>query len=281
MAVRIRREKKTVEVRRRGVDGKKQAQDLGVYRWFAVCIKLALELEGQSFSIHKKKQTIKFDRTHKWWKLIDLKSFPKSPKFLRFDNKLMASQQSKLFNDYFYPKYRDLFLEKETLVGEAVHRSPEDYFTVHFPRNYSLTSMTYDLKKLYADREQGLQKTKGKKSKGDTSKFNAEIVLNDTGGNDLLLKRLFNTITIDLSSPDLSNLDIHFQVQKRMYKNFVIPEIERLNAKVKGDINMRSTRTNSEDYRSQWRMTQRDRRSAKILLINLCKGVFPKIDKVI
>ena len=29
------------------------------------------------------------------------------------------------------------------------------------------------------------------------------------------------------------------------------------------------------------RSTQRDRRSAKILLINLTKGVFPKIDKVI
>ena len=98
--VKVRKEKGKIEDRRRGRDKKLITQDINVYRWFAVFTKCALELEGQTFTLRDKTYPIKFDRTHKWWKLINLKSFPKTPKFIRFDNKLLPSQQSKLFGGF-------------------------------------------------------------------------------------------------------------------------------------------------------------------------------------
>ena len=140
--VKVRRKKGLIEDRRRGSDDKLLTQDINLYRWFAVFTKCALELEGQSFTIKYKTYPIKFDRTHKWWKLIDLKSFPKTPKFIRFDNKLLPSQQSKLFDDYFWKRYRPLFQEKSTIIGEAINRSNvDDYYSIHFPKNYSLNAM--------------------------------------------------------------------------------------------------------------------------------------------
>ena len=56
--------------------------------------------------------------------------------------------------------------------------------------------------------------------------------------------------------------------------------IETLNFFI-GGFGGRTTKTSRQDYETQIRLTQRDRRFAKILIINLCIGVFPKIDKVI
>ena len=63
-----------------------------------------------------------------------------------------------------------------------------------------------------------------------------------------------------------------------MFKKFVIPTITRANA---GAWDGRSTRSSRQDYDTQIRLTQRDKRFAKILILNLCNGIFPKIDKVI
>ena len=279
---------KTVQERRRGADNKMLSQDIPIYRWFAVFIKCALELEGKTYNIHGKNHKLKFDRTHKWWKLIDLKSFPKTPKFIRFDNKLLPSQQSKLFDDYFWKKYRPLFQEKSTIIGEAINKSNvDDYYSIHFPKNYSLNAMKFDLLKFYKDKETnfGAHLKKGMSKKGDTSKYNAEIVLGDVGGYELLLKRLFNVLSIDQSETDLDNLHKYWYVQKRMIKNFKIPEITSRGSQDEssrvGTGGRRTTQTSRALYEYEIRTVQRDRRSAKILLINLTKGVFPKIDKVI
>ena len=273
MVAKVRKKKRSYDDRRLGRDFKRQSQDINVYRWFAVFIKMALELEGQTFKVHNKTHKVKFNRNHKWWKLINLKSFPKSPKFIRFDYKLMPSQQSKLFDNFFYPKYRDLFMEKSTIIGMAA-KIPDDYTSMHFPPNYPIKSILSDVRQFYKDKEVKLKS--GRKSKGQENRNTADIVLENTS--EELMRRLFNTLSIDLSSPELTNLDIYFNVQKRMFKKFVIPTITRANA---GAWDSRSTRSSRQDYETQIRLTQRDRRFAKILILNLCNGIFPKIDKVI
>jgi hypothetical protein len=270
--VKVRRKKGLIEDRRRGSDDKLLTQDINLYRWFAVFTKCALELEGQTFTLRDKTYPIKFDKNHKWWKLIDLKSFPKSPKFIRFENKLLPSQQSKLFGG-FHKRYRDLFLEKSTIIGQA-SKVPHDYSSFHFPPDYPVRQMLSDVKNFYKNKEVKLKS--GRKKRGEQSRYNADIVLNDS--TESLMKRLFHTLSLDQSSPDLTNLDLFFNIQKRMYKTFKIPEITRKNA---GTWDGRSTRSSRQDYESNIRSTQRDKRHYKTLILNLCKGQFPKIDKLI
>lgn len=273
MVVKVRRKLGSDDDRKLGGDGSRQTQIINGYRWFAVFIKCALELEGQTFTLRGKTYPIKFDRNHKWWKLIDLKSFPKTPKFIRSDKKLLPSQQSKLFNNYFYPKYRDLFQEKSTIIGKAA-KVPEDYTSLHFPPDYPVKQMLSDVRKFYKDKEVKLKS--GRKKRGEQSRYNADIVLNDNS--EYLMRRLFHTLRIDISSPEFTNLDIFFNVQKSMFKNFKIPEITRKNANTEGG---RSTRSSRQDFDVNIRGTQRDRRFVKTLILNLCNGVFPKIDKLI
>jgi len=276
MVVKVRKAKPKTEDRRRGSDTKLQSQDINVYRWFAVFIKCALELEGKSFKVEGKVHKVKFDRTHKWWKLIDLKTFPKTPKFIRSDNKLLPSQQSKLFDKLFYPKYRHLFLEKSTIIGMA-EKVPQDYLSFNFPPNYPLKQMLSDVRNFYKDKEVKLKS--GRKKRGEETRYTADIVLNDT--NETLMRRLFHMLSIDMSTPlskEFTNLDLYFSIQKRLYKNFKIPEIKRKNA---GAWDSRSTATTRERYINDIKSTQRDRKFYKILILNLCKGEFPRIDKLI
>ena len=53
MVAKVRRKKRSYDDRRLGRDLKRQSQDINVYRWFAVFIKMALELEGQTFNVNK------------------------------------------------------------------------------------------------------------------------------------------------------------------------------------------------------------------------------------
>ena len=280
MVARVRREKQSDLDRRMGVDGGRLSADIGIHRWFCVFIKCALELEGNSYEMHGKTHKIKFSKTHKWWKLIDLKSFPKTPKFIRLDNKLLASQQRKLFDDYFYPKYRNLFQNKTTIFGSA-RKVPDDFLTMNVPPNYPMRKLMSDIKKHYKDKEIAMVR-KGKKSKEfHSGKGEADIVLRD--GSELMLKRIFNVLSIDQSNSDLDNLHKHFHVQNRMY-GVKIPKIESIGSQEIehnpiGSKTTKTTRSNYDD--SIVRTLQRDRRKAKILLVNLCNGVFPVFNKVL
>ena len=60
MVAKVRKKKRSYDDRRLGRDFKRQSQDINVYRWFAVFIKMALELEGQTFKVHNKIHKVKF-----------------------------------------------------------------------------------------------------------------------------------------------------------------------------------------------------------------------------
>ena len=210
--------------RRLGRDDTRLTEDINIYRWFCVFIKCALELEGKTFKIRGKNYKVKFNRNHKWWKDINLKSFPKRPKFIRFDYYKLQADIKRL-SDPFIAKHKHLFVEKSTF-----------------------------------------------------------IVLGNR--NEQLMRRLFHTLSISQHwghfqgrkfKNTYTSLDVYFNVQKRMDKSFVIPKIQRVNAT--GAIGSRTTTTRGK-YESKIRMTQRDIRWSKILIINLCNGVFPKIDKI-
>ena len=107
---------------------------------------------------------------------------------------------------------------------------------------------------------------------------NADIVL-DTHTTEDLMKRLFHTMRVDQTMPDTTNLDKYFEITETIDKKFKRPEIVRSNKK--GARDTRVTQTNRQDFESQIRSTQRDRKYYKVLLINLGNGVFPKFDNLI
>ena len=270
--VRKRKILKQIIRRRIGHEGGRFVQDINVYRWFSVFIKCALELEGKSFTIKGKVHKLKFDRSHNWWKLIDLKSIAKTKKLIVADYKSVPKSIDQLFNGMFLRKHRDLFNEKSTIIDEAVIR--DNHTLVQIPPNYSIKKVISDIKYWYSQKEVKMKfvnRGKGKQTN------NADIVLDLT--NEEVMKRLFQTLRIDQSNPDLTNLDIFFQRSKAMNKKFVIPEIVRSNRK--GARDTRSTQTTRGEYDSEIRSTQRDIRFYKILLLNLAKGTFPKFDNII
>jgi len=270
--VRIRKKLKSYEDRRIGHDSGRFKQDINVYRWFAVFIKCALELEGKSFTIKGKVHKVKFDRSHKWWKLIDLKSIKKTTKLIKSDYKSVPKSIDQLFNGMFLPKYRNLFNEKTTIIDEAVVR--QDHTLIQIPPNYPIKSIVSDIKHWYSKKEVKLRTRKTKKG---NSRSTADIVLDLTSED--VMKRLFHILRINQTMTNLTNLDIYFQRMKSMNKKFVIPDIQRINAK--GGVGGKTTKTSRQDYESEIRSTQRDIRFYKILLLNLCKGVFPKCDNLI
>jgi hypothetical protein len=276
--VKSRKILKSFEDRRIGHDSGRFKQDINVYRWFAVFIKCGLELEGKTFSIRGKNHKLKFDTNHKWWKLIDLKSIKKSTKLIKSDYKSVPKSIDQLFNGMFLPKYRNLFNEKKTIIGEAVIF--DNHTLMQVPDNYPIKSILSDIRHWYSQKEVKLRSNRQGKKKGETkgnTRGTADIMLDLT--NEDVMKRLFHTLRIDQSMPDLTNLDIFFQRSKSLNKKFVIPEIVRSNKK--GALGTRSTQTIRSDYDSQIRSTQRDIRFYKILLLNLAKGVFPKFDNLI
>jgi len=263
--------KQTVR-RRIGHEGGRFVQDINVYRWFSVFIKCALELEGKSFTIKGKIHKLKFDRNHSWWKLIDLKSIAKTKKLINPNYKLVPKNIDQLFNGMFLPKYRNLFNEKSTIIEEAVIR--KDHTLIQIPPNYSIKKVVSDIKYWYSQKEVKMRFVNRGKGKQVN---NADIVLDIT--NEEVMKRLFQTLRIDQTMPDLTNLDIYFQRTKIMNKKFVIPEIVRTNRK--GALGTKSSQTTRGEFDSEIRSTQRDIRFYKILLLNLSKGVFPKFDNLI
>ena len=277
--VRIRKKLKSYEDRRIGHDSGRFKQDINVYRWFAVFIKCALELEGKSFTIKGKVHKVKFDRSHKWWKLIDLKSIKKTTKLIKSDYKSVPKSIDQLFNGMFLPKYRNLFNEKTTIIDEAVVR--QNHTLIQIPPNYPIKSIVSDIKHWYSKKEVKLRTRKTKKG---NSRSTADIVLDLTSED--VMKRLFHILRIDQTNPNFTNLDIYFHRtfiinKKHKFKNGLtgIPKIVRSNRK--GARDTRVTQTIRTDYNSDIRSTQRDIRYYKILLLNLCKGVFPKCDNLI
>lgn len=275
--VKVRKILKSFEDRRIGHDNGRFKQDINVYRWFAVFIKCGLELEGKTFSIRGKNHKLKFDTNHKWWKLIDLKSIKKTPKIIKSDYKSVPKSIDQLFNGMFMQKYRNLFNEKKTIIGEA--DILQDHTLMQIPENYPIKSILSDIRNWYSQKEVKLRVKKGRQ-KGETkgnTRGSADILLDLT--NEEVMKRLFHTLRIDQTKPDLTNLDIFFQRTKVMNKKFVIPEIVRTNRK--GGRDTKTTQTTRGEYDSEIRSTQRDIRYYKILLLNLSKGVFPKFDNLI
>ena len=258
--------------RRIGHKGDRLVQDINVYRWFCVFIKCALELEGKSFTVSNKVHKLKFDRNHKWWKMIDLKQIKKASKLINPNYKLVPKNIDQLFNGMFMPKYRELFNEKSTLFEEAIRTG---YSVIQVPPNYPSYKMIADIKHWYSKKEVKLKFQNVGKGKSNN---NADIVL-DTHTSEDLMKRLFQTLRIDQTMPKLTNLDKYFERTEVLDKKFKRPEIVRSN--MKGARDTRVTQTNRMDFISQIRSTQRDIKYYKILLLNLGKGVFPKFDNLV
>ena len=267
--------KREREQRRVGRDLKRLPQDINVYRWFAVYVKCLKELEGQTFKIRGKNYKLGFS-SHKWWSMINPKHIPKSPKFIRESNVNLPRDIDRFFNGQFWLSHRDKFIEKTTIFPEANNSEiPPNFNSFHFPPDYPRNNMIADIKEWYKQTERRPNLKVGRTAKGK-SKSNADIILDNSF--EEILKRLFHTLRIELTHPDLTNLDIFFKVNKIMNKKFVIPKIERINSKTTYG---KGTRTTRQEWMYEIRKTQRDRRFAKILLINLSKGVFPKIDRLI
>ena len=280
----VRKKLKSFEDRRIGHDSGRFKQDINVYRWFAVFIKCGLELEGKTLSIRGKNYKLKFDTNHKWWKLIDLKSIKKTPKIIKSDYKSVPKSIDQLFNGMFMQKYRNLFNEKKTIIGEA--DILKDHTLMQIPENYPIKSILSDIRNWYSQKEVKLRVKKGRQ-KGETkgnTRGSADILLDLT--NEEVMKRLFHTLRIDQSNPEFTNLDIYLNRtftmnKKHIFKNGLtgIPKIVRTN--MKGARDTRTTQTSRMDYDSEIRSTQRDIRYYKRLLFNLSKGVFPKFDNLI
>ena len=276
--VKVRKKLESFEDRRIGHDSGRFKQDINIYRWFAVFIKCGLELEGKTFSIRGKNYKLKFDTNHKWWKLIDLKQIKKTTKLIKSDYKSVPKSIDQLFNGMFLTKYRNLFNEKRTIIGEADLQ--QDHTLMQIPDNYPIKSIISDVRHWYSQKEVKLRSHRQGRRKGETkgnTRGTADIQLDLT--NEEVMKRLFHTLRIDQTNPNFTNLDIFFHRMKSMNKKFVIPEIVRTNRK--GGRDTKTTQTTRGEYDSEIRSTQRDIRYYKTLLLNLSKGVFPKFDNLI
>ena len=110
------KKKRSYEDRRLGRDNKRITQDINIYRWFAIFIKCALELEdyNEIFKVRGKNYKVKFNRNHKWWKLIDLNRFPKTNTYTTRHKRLIQQRyrsekiptQMKKLSDEFWFKYK-------------------------------------------------------------------------------------------------------------------------------------------------------------------------------
>ena len=178
----------------------------------------------------------------------------------------------------FLTKYRNLFNEKRTIIGEADLQ--QDHTLMQIPDNYPIKSIISDVRHWYSQKEVKLRSHRQGRRKGETkgnTRGTADIQLDLT--NEEVMKRLFHTLRIDQTNPNFTNLDIFFHRMKSMNKKFVIPQIVRTNRK--GGRDTKTTQTTRGEYDSEIRSTQRDIRYYKTLLLNLSKGVFPKFDNLI
>jgi len=280
-------EKKTVLVtgksstvrRRQGKDGQLMSSDIHIYRWFSCFLKIIKELEDRRevFTFNGKKYPVKVDRSHSWFKKIDLNSLPKQIKILQYQNKGISYQIKKLFDDYFWKEYRNLFQEPRSFIVKDKDKVNSNlYDLVAIPKHYNFKQRQYDLRNLY--KSIGHQFPTSRK-KNDT-RHRADIVIENA--RDLVLKRLFHTIRLELSREEeikktkkkLTGFDICNEVR---FITLGIPKIEVTTVKTFD----RYKKTNKSQIESLQRATYRDIKWGKYLILNLCKGHFPIYDKII
>jgi len=280
-------EKKTVLVtgrsstarRRQGKDGQLMSSDIHIYRWFSCFLKITKELEdrGEVFTFNGKKYPVKVDRSHSWFKKIDLNSLPKQIKILQYQNKGISYQIKKLFDDYFWKEYRNLFQEPQSfIVKEKDKVNSNLYDLVAIPKHYNFKEIQYDFRNLYKKFDNQPLRVRSRSN----TRHQAEIVIENA--RDLILKRLFHTIRIELSREEeekrtnkkLTGLDVCSEVRSIC---FGLPKIELKTIKTVE----RNKKTNKDNYDGLLRSTYRDIKWSKYLILNLCKGYFPVYDKII
>jgi hypothetical protein len=297
--------------RRIGTDGSRISTDIHVYRWFWCFLKVAKELEDQNqkLKIQNKIYQIKINRSHKWFKLINIDKFSKSIKINNADIKNFYGKVKRLFNNDFYPKYRKLFLEPTTIVIKDKEQLKkidiENYNIIIFPKENSHRRNLIDLNIINKN-------SKEKKSRGFKPKTQAQIAIK---GRDVILKRLFHTFRIfhnqeqlnKLKKKPLNNLELFNELQNQLKTNsklevkdeyinkYADDSIARDRIKetwyydeyadnYKGkEIQPKKLIMRKYPYRyfsKQLKSFSRDYKQAKILIINLCNGKFPYFDRV-
>ncbi len=266
-----RKKRQYTEDRRLGKDGERVGQDINIYRWFALFLKITKELEDKKvkFDLLGKRYPIKINTSHHWYKKINVKTLPKSPKFLRFDIKNFYRDTRAFFDGYFWQKYRPLFLEPKTKqVNNLNNIDLEKYDVVALPKSLSQRQKLSDIRNFLEQQE--VKYRKGRRKLG-TSRHKAEIAIE--GAKDNVLKRLFHTFRLfQTKKNNFTTLDVYSHYMNQIYKQPLIKIVRK--TKHSG-----SAKT-MKDYESQIRNTMRDIRFTKILILNLCKGKFPVMKKL-
>ena len=268
--------------RRRGGDGSRMASDIHLYRWFALFLNVAKELEKKNIKIEvlDKKYSVKINRSHHWFKKINVDRFP-NISFLNFEIKNFYSKTKNFFDGYFWSRYRHLFQEPKTeLVSSVKDIDTEKFDVVVFPKHFTVRERRDDLQAIFQNLETRTnRKTRSKKTE---NRFKADISLPHT--KDDLLKRLFHTFRIHhTKKKNMTILDVFSHYQNQIYKSPLIQiqkEIKHRSIQSSDRYATRPT-TNKSRYDAQVRSTFRDIKYSKFLILNLCKGHFPVYDKLL
>jgi len=279
------RTNKRQEFRRIGRDQTYMSTDIHIVRWFSMFLKLTKELEDKKtkFELYGKTHQIKIDTSKSWFKKIKVNELPKSLKFLRFKYENYNRDTKRYFDNYFFTKYRPLFIEPQTMfVNSPSEVDTNKYDLVAIPKHLNFTSKKSSfINLLNSDEKVLVSKKRGRKKTGQNDgQFKADVVL--YGAKDLVLKRLFHMFRIHqcMSNEDFTFFDVWNNYENQINKRPLV-QIKIIKEDNISDENFKRTKTNIQDYESQIRMTQRDVRQAKILILNLCKGQFPITDKLI
>jgi len=271
-----RKKRQYTEDRRLGKDGERVGQDINIYRWFALFLKITKELEDKKvkFDLLGKRYPIKINTSHHWYKKINVKTLPKSPKFLRFDIKNFYRDTRAFFDGYFWQKYRPLFLEPKSKILtnlNNVDKEKYDVVAVALPKSFSQRQKISDIRLILKQQDiDKLKYRKGRRKLG-TSRHKAEIPIE--GAKDNVLKRLFHIFRLSQTKKNnFTILDVYSHYMNQIYKQPLIKIVRK--TKHSG-----SAKT-MKDYESQIRNTMRDIRFTKFLILNLCKGKFPVMKKL-
>ena len=297
--------------RRIGKDGSKLSTDIHVYRWFWCFLKLTKELEDkkEKLEINNKSYDVKIDRSHNWFKLINIDRFSKSKNINTKEITKFYGKVKKLFNQDFFPKYRHLFLEPTSKeinsLDELYKINLDNYKIILFPKENSHRRNIKDLNTINKN-------SKDKKSYGYKPITRAKISIR---GRDDILKRLFHTFRIvynEEKSPkilkkSLSNFELYNLLQTQLKTNLKLEVkdellnkyddhvvIDRIRSEYRYDdladnfkgkiIQKKKLVMRKYPYKyfsKQLKSFSRDYRQAKILIINLCNGKFPYFNNII
>lgn len=271
---------KRQEFRRIGKDQTYMSTDIHIVRWFSMFLKLTKELESKKtkFDLYGKTYQVKIDTSKDWFKKIKVNELPKSLKFLRFKYENYNRDTKRYFDNYFFQKYRPLFIEPQTMfVNSPIEVDTSKYDLIAIPKHLNFTSKKSSfINLLNSDEKTLVSKKRGRKKTGQNDgQFKADVVL--YGAKDLVLKRLFHMFRIYQSKiEEFTFFDVWNNYENQINKRPLV-QLKRIK---EGALHGR-TKSNVQDYESQIRMTQRDIRQAKVLILNLCKGQFPITDKLI